>query len=84
MTTDGCTYCDCNAVGSTQSGCDSNGNCLCLEGTVGDKCDVCAEGREVMESAFERKINLSLSLCHYHMMCRGGVDKSTGLMLWCF
>ena len=44
MTTDGCIYCGCDPVGSNQSGCDSNGNCLCGAGTRGEKCDVCVEG----------------------------------------
>ncbi|XP_078587491.1 uncharacterized protein LOC144868761 isoform X2 [Branchiostoma floridae x Branchiostoma japonicum] len=40
----GCSPCNCNDLGSTSLQCGEGGNCSCLPGVEGTKCDVCMEG----------------------------------------
>lgn len=36
-----CLPCDCNSEGSVSSSCNFQGQCRCLPGITGDKCDGC-------------------------------------------
>ncbi|MGH0134036.1 UNVERIFIED_CONTAM: hypothetical protein FKN15_022884 [Acipenser sinensis] len=40
----GCQTCNCNLAGSVSDTCDDEGQCPCVPGVTGEKCDTCAHG----------------------------------------
>lgn len=40
----GCEVCGCNQSGSLSKSCDEEGQCQCVEGMAGEKCDRCSHG----------------------------------------
>ncbi|ESN91329.1 hypothetical protein HELRODRAFT_70359, partial [Helobdella robusta] len=47
---EGCLPCHCNQYGSKRLDCDQNsGQCLCLNGVMGHKCDICSNGKKLSQ-----------------------------------
>nr|XP_039271795.1 laminin subunit gamma-1-like [Styela clava] len=43
LSRDGCTFCECSPVGSSNLQCNEDGRCVCKDGVLGMKCDQCQE-----------------------------------------